>query len=296
MLLTLVDDMRVILIKIADRLHNMRTLDSMSRSAQLKNSSETIYIYSPIAHRLGLFSIKSELDDLYLKYTEKKMYKKIKKKLKDSKSDRDKFIRKFIRPIKKKLIESNLEYKIKGRTKSIYSINNKIKNQNKSFEEIYDIFAVRIVLKSKFDDEKSHCWKAYSCVTDCYQPNPDRLKDWIATPKTNGYESLHTTVMSNSGKWVEVQIRSERMNDIAEKGFAAHWKYKEKLKRNSQFDNWISSVKDLISQKNYSPQEFLDDFKGNLYNDEIKSLSVPQPILGGNDLNSMPFFDNSTSF
>ena len=269
MLLTLVDDMRVILIKIADRLHNMRTLDSMSRSAQLKNSSETIYIYSPIAHRLGLFSIKSELDDLYLKYTEKKMYKKIKKKLKDSKSDRDKFIRKFIRPIKKKLIESKLEYKIKGRTKSIYSINNKIKNQNKSFEEIYDIFAVRIVLKSKLDDEKSHCWKAYSCVTDCYQPNPDRLKDWIATPKTNGYESLHTTVMSNSGKWVEVQIRSERMNDIAEKGFAAHWKYKEKLKGNSQFDNWISSVKDLISQKNYSPQEFLDDFKGNLYNDEI---------------------------
>ena len=153
------------------------------------------------------------------------MYKKIKKKLKDSKSDRDKFIRKFIRPIKKKLIESKLEYKIKGRTKSIYSINNKIKNQNKSFEEIYDIFAVRIVLKSKLEDEKSHCWKAYSCVTDCYQPNPDRLKDCIATPKTNGYESLHTTVMSNSGKWVEVQIRSERMNDIAEKGFAAHWKY-----------------------------------------------------------------------
>tara|TARA_X000001036_G_scaffold70391_3_gene61718 strand:+ start:2698 stop:4905 length:2208 start_codon:yes stop_codon:yes gene_type:complete len=269
MLLTLVDDMRVILIKIADRLHNMRTLDSMSRSAQLKNSSETIYIYSPIAHRLGLFSIKSELDDLYLKYTEKKVYKKIKKKLIDSKSERDKFIRRFIRPIKKKLVNNNLDFKIKGRTKSIYSISNKIKNQNKDFEEIYDIFAIRIILTSKLEDEKSHSWKAYSCVTDCYLPNPDRLKDWISTPKTNGYESLHTTVMSNSGKWVEVQIRSQRMDDIAEKGFAAHWKYKEKLNNNSQFDNWISSVKDLISQKNYSPQEFLDDFKGNLYNDEI---------------------------
>ena len=269
MLLTLVDDMRVILIKIADRLHNMRTLDSMSRSAQLKNSSETIYIYSPIAHRLGLFSIKSELDDLYLKYTEKKVYKKIKKKLIDSKSERDKFIRRFIRPIKKKLVDNKLDFKIKGRTKSIYSISNKIKNQNKDFEEIYDIFAIRIILNSKLEDEKSHSWKAYSCVTDCYLPNPDRLKDWISTPKTNGYESLHTTVMSNSGKWVEVQIRSQRMDDIAEKGFAAHWKYKEKLNKNSQFDNWISSVKDLISQKNYSPQEFLDDFKGNLYNDEI---------------------------
>ena len=269
MLLTLVDDMRVILIKIADRLHNMRTLDSMSRSAQLKNSSETIYIYSPIAHRLGLFSIKSELDDLYLKYTEKKVYKKIKKKLIDSKSERDKFIRRFIRPIKKKLVNNNLHFKIKGRTKSIYSISNKIKNQNKDFEEIYDIFAIRIILNSKLEDEKSHSWKAYSCVTDCYLPNPDRLKDWISTPKTNGYESLHTTVMSNSGKWVEVQIRSQRMDDIAEKGFAAHWKYKEKLNNNSQFDNWISSVKDLISQKNYSPQEFLDDFKGNLYNEEI---------------------------
>ena len=269
MLLTLVDDMRVILIKIADRLHNMRTLDSMSRSAQLKNSSETIYIYSPIAHRLGLFSIKSELDDLYLKYTEKKVYKKIKKKLIDSKSERDKFIRRFIRPIKKKLVNNKLDFKIKGRTKSIYSISNKIKNQNKDFEEIYDIFAIRIILNSKLEDEKSHSWKAYSCVTDCYLPNPDRLKDWISTPKTNGYESLHTTVMSNSGKWVEVQIRSQRMDDIAEKGFAAHWKYKEKLNNNSQFDNWISSVKDLISQKNYSPQEFLDDFKGNLYNDEI---------------------------
>ena len=269
MLLTLVDDMRVILIKIADRLHNMRTLDSMSRSAQLKNSSETIYIYSPIAHRLGLFSIKSELDDLYLKYTEKKVYKKINKKLIDSKSERDKFIRRFIRPIKKKLVNNNLDFKIKGRTKSIYSISNKIKNQNKDFEEIYDIFAIRIILNSKLEDEKSHSWKAYSCVTDCYLPNPDRLKDWISTPKTNGYESLHTTVMSNSGKWVEVQIRSQRMDDIAEKGFAAHWKYKEKLNNNSQFDNWISSVKDLISQKNYSPQEFLDDFKGNLYNEEI---------------------------
>tara|TARA_B100000686_G_scaffold132276_1_gene139232 strand:+ start:518 stop:2731 length:2214 start_codon:yes stop_codon:yes gene_type:complete len=269
MLLTLVDDIRVILIKLADRLHNMRTLDSMSRSAQLKNSSETIYIYSPLAHRLGLYSIKSELDDLYLKYTDRKNYKLISKKIKDGKLSRDKFIRSFIRPIKKKLSNFKLKYKIIGRPKSIYSINNKMKIQNLDFEEIYDIFAVRIILDSDIDKEKTECWQAYSSVTDCYQPNPDRLKDWIATPKTNGYESLHTTVMSNTGKWVEVQIRTKRMDDIAEKGFAAHWKYKEKLKNDYQFDNWISSIRDLIGQKNYSPQEFIDDFKGNLYNEEV---------------------------
>ena len=269
MLLTLVDDVRVILIKLADRLHNMRTLDSMTRSAQLKNSSETIYIYSPLAHRLGLYSIKSELDDLYLKYTNNRSYKLISKKLSETKSSRDKFIRSFIRPIRNKLSLLNLNFKIIGRPKSIYSISNKMKLQKKSFEEIYDLFAIRIIIKSEITNEKTECWQAYSCVTDCYHPNPDRLKDWISTPKTNGYESLHTTVMSNSGKWVEVQIRSSRMDEIAEKGFAAHWKYKEKIKKNSQFDDWISSIRDLISQKNYSPQEFLDDFKGNLYNEEI---------------------------
>ncbi len=269
MLLTLVDDVRVILIKLADRLHNMRTLDSMKRSAQLKNSSETIYIYSPLAHRLGLYSIKSELDDLYLKYTDNRSYKLISKKLSETKLSRDKFIRSFIRPIKNKLSSFKLNFKIIGRPKSIYSINNKMKSQKKSFEEIYDLFAIRIILKSEIINEKTVCWQAYSCVTDCYHPNPDRLKDWISTPKTNGYESLHTTVMSNLGKWVEVQIRSSRMDEIAEKGFAAHWKYKEKIKKNSQFDDWISSIRDLISQKNYSPQEFLDDFKGNLYNEEI---------------------------
>ena len=269
MLLTLVDDVRVILIKLADRLHNMRTLDSMSRSAQLKNSSETIFIYSPLAHRLGLYTIKSELDDLYLKYTDNKSYRLVSNKLSETKDIRDKFIRSFIRPIKKKLKEFDLSYKIIGRPKSIFSINNKMKKQNKSFEEIYDLFAIRIILNSDIEDEKTHCWQAYSSVTDCYQPNPDRLKDWVSTPKTNGYESLHTTVMSNTGKWVEVQIRSKRMDEIAEKGFAAHWKYKEKLKGGTQFDDWISSIRDLISQKNYSPQEFLDDFKGNLYNEEI---------------------------
>ena len=231
MLLTLVDDVRVILIKLADRLHNMRTLDSMSRGAQLKNSSETIYIYSPLAHRLGLYSIKSELDDLYLKYTEKANYKIVSKKLSETKESRDKFIRSFIGPIRKKLKSFNLKFKIIGRPKSIYSINNKMKNQNKAFEEIYDLFAIRIILDSDIKNEKTECWQAYSCVTDCYHPNPDRLKDWISTPKTNGYESLHTTVMSNSGKWVEVQIRSKRMDEIAEKGFAAHWKYKEKIKK-----------------------------------------------------------------
>ncbi len=269
MLLTLVDDVRVILIKLADRLHNMRTLDSMSRSAQLKNSSETIFIYSPLAHRLGLYTIKSELDDLYLKYTDNKSYRLVSNKLSETKDVRDKFIRSFIRPIKKKLKEFDLSYKIIGRPKSIFSINNKMKKQNKDFEEIYDLFAIRIILNSDIEDEKTHCWQAYSSVTDCYQPNPDRLKDWVSTPKTNGYESLHTTVMSNTGKWVEVQIRSKRMDEIAEKGFAAHWKYKEKLKGGTQFDDWISSIRDLISQKNYSPQEFLDDFKGNLYNEEI---------------------------
>ena len=269
MLLTLVDDVRVILIKLADRLHNMRTLDSMSRSAQLKNSSETIFIYSPLAHRLGLYSIKSELDDLYLKYTDNINYKKVSKNLKDTKIKRDKFIRSFIRPIKKKLKSFELDFKVIGRPKSIFSIYNKMKKQNKSFEEIYDLFAIRIILNSSISEEKTQCWQAYSCVTDCYQPNPDRLKDWISTPKTNGYESLHTTVMSSTGKWVEVQIRSKRMDEIAEKGFAAHWKYKEKIKGGSQFEDWISSIRDLISQKNYSPQEFLDDFKGNLYNEEI---------------------------
>ena len=269
MLLTLVDDVRVILIKLADRLHNMRTLDSMSRSAQLKNSSETIFIYSPLAHRLGLYTIKSELDDLYLKYTDNKSYRLVSNKLRETKDVRDKFIRSFIRPIKKKLKEFDLSYKIIGRPKSIFSINNKMKKQNKAFEEIYDLFAIRIIINSEIEDEKTHCWQAYSSVTDCYQPNPDRLKDWVSTPKTNGYESLHTTVMSNTGKWVEVQIRSKRMDEIAEKGFAAHWKYKEKLKGGTQFDDWISSIRDLISQKNYSPQEFLDDFKGNLYNEEI---------------------------
>jgi len=269
MLLTLVDDMRVILIKLADRLHNMRTLHSMSRKSQLKISSETIYVYSPLAHRLGLYSIKSELDDLYLKYTDEKNFNFIKNKLNDSKEVRAKFIRSFIRPINNKLKTLNYKVKIIGRPKSIFSINNKIKYQDKSFEDIYDLFAIRIIVDVGINEEKNICWQVYSIVTDFYQPNPDRLKDWISTPKANGYESLHTTVMSNVGKWVEVQIRSKRMDDIAEKGFAAHWKYKEQLKGDSRFDDWISSVKDLISNKNYSPQEFLDDFRGNLYNEEI---------------------------
>ena len=269
MLLTLVDDMRVILIKLADRLHNMRTLESMSRKGQLKISSETIYVYSPLAHRLGLYSIKSELDDLYLKYTDKRSFNYISNKLRDTKYSRDKFIKSFIRPINKKLKDLDLKFKILGRPKSIFSINNKIKNQDRSFEDIYDLFAIRIILDANLEEEKTVCWQAYSVVTDFYHPNPDRLKDWISTPKANGYESLHTTVMSSIGKWVEVQIRSKRMDDIAEKGFAAHWKYKEKLKGDSRFDDWISSIRDLVSQKNYSPQEFLDDFRGNLYNEEI---------------------------
>lgn len=248
MLLTLVDDMRVILIKLADRLHNMRTLESMSRKGQLKISSETIYVYSPLAHRLGLYSIKSELDDLYLKYTDERSFNYISNKLRDTKYSRDKFIKSFIRPINKKLKDLDLKFKILGRPKSIFSINNKIKNQDRSFEDIYDLFAIRIILDANLEEEKTVCWQAYSVVTDFYHPNPDRLKDWISTPKANGYESLHTTVMSSIGKWVEVQIRSKRMDDIAEKGFAAHWKYKEKLKGDSRFDDWISSIRDLVSQ------------------------------------------------
>ena len=269
MLLTLVDDMRVILIKLADRMHNMRTLDSMSRSAQLKISSETIYIYSPLAHRLGLYSIKSELDDLYLKYTDRKKYKLISKKIKDSKSSRDKFIRSFIRPIKKELLKLNLSFKILGRPKSIYSINNKMKSQNLDFEEIYDIFAVRIIIDVALEKEKTVCWQAYSCVTDCYQPNPDRLKDWIATPKTNGYESLHTTVMGPEGHWVEVQIRSERMDEIAEKGYAAHYKYKQKDDSNDNLDSWINKLQEALENSETNAVDFVEQFKLNLYSKEI---------------------------
>ena len=286
MILTISDDLRVILIKLADRLHNMRTLDSMNRKSQIKIASESIYIYAPLAHRLGIFSIKTELEDLYLKYTNNKDYISIVKKLSSSKEKRDKFIKSFIRPIKKRTQDLEKKIKIFGRPKSIFSIYNKMKKQDITFEEVYDLFAIRIIIDAPLVEEKSVCWKIYSIVTDCYQPNPDRLKDWVSTPKSNGYESLHTTVMSNTGKWVEVQIRTQRMDDIAEKGFAAHWKYKENLKIDSKLEKWINNVREFLDQNDSNALELLEDFKGELYNDEV-FVFTPK-----GDLITLPF--NST--
>lgn len=227
MLLTLSDDVRVILIKLADRLHNMRTLESLPPKKQLKVANETLYLFAPLAHRLGFHAIKSELEDLAMKYTEPEVYQTIQQKLADTRAARTRFIQSFTKPIRRELQKENLDFTIQSRTKSVSSIWNKMKKKEVPFEEVYDIFAIRIVLNAPEVREKSDCWRAYSIVTDIYQPNPDRLRDWISTPKANGYESLHTTVMSRQGKWVEVQIRSERMDAIAEKGYAAHWVYKE---------------------------------------------------------------------
>ena len=270
MILTLPDDVRVIFIKLADRLHNMRTLGSMRKDKQLKIASETLFIYAPLAHRLGLNAVKSELEDLSLKYTEPVAYKEIATKLEETREVRTKFINQFISPLKKELTRNNYEFKIKGRPKSIFSIWNKIKNKNVTFEEIYDIFAVRIILKNSDIPKKALCWNVYSIVTDFYRPNPDRLRDWITNPRSNGYESLHTTVMSPSGKWVEVQIRTEQMDEIAEKGMAAHWKYKDdKDNKNNKFDNWINKIRDLVENKETNTIDFIEDFKLNLYAEEI---------------------------
>jgi GTP pyrophosphokinase len=270
MLLTLADDVRVILIKLADRLHNMRTMEFMPREKQLKIASETVYLYAPLAHRLGLYAIKSELEDLSMKYTETATYKYIAQRLNEKKTEREKFIKEFIDPIEKILDEQGLAAKVYGRPKSINSIWNKMRKKNIPFEEVYDLFAVRIILDSQIEQEKADCWKAYSIVTDFYRPNPDRLRDWISSPKFNGYESLHTTVMGPKGQWVEVQIRTERMNEIAEKGFAAHWKYKEAPHAESSgLDQWLQKVRDLLNNPESNALDFLDDFKMNLFSDEI---------------------------
>ncbi len=268
MLLTLSDDVRVILIKLADRLHNMRTLDSMKRDKQLKIASETAYLYAPLAHRLGLYSIKTELEDLAMKYTEPEIYNEITSKVEQTKKERNKFINEFIVPIKEELDKQNFKFDIKGRSKSIHSIWSKMKRQGVTFEEIYDLFAIRIIIDSEEENEKSLCWKAYSIITDFYQPNPDRLRDWVSTPKANGYESLHTTVMGPNGKWVEVQIRSRRMDEIAEKGYAAHWKYKESSTE-SAIDEWIHKIRELLESPETNALDFIDDFKLNLFSDEI---------------------------
>jgi len=268
MLLTLADDVRVILIKLADRLHNMRTMDFMPRHKQLKIASETIYLYAPLAHRLGLYAIKSELEDLSMKYLEPDTYKFIATQLNEKKAERNAFIKSFVEPITDILAEQDLIANVYGRPKSIHSIWNKMKKKNIPFEEVYDLFAIRIILDSAPESEKADCWKAYSIVTDLYRPNPDRLRDWVSSPKGNGYESLHTTVMGPKGQWVEVQIRTQRMNEIAEKGFAAHWKYKESSNDNG-LDQWIQKVREMLSNPESNALDFLDDFKMNLFSDEI---------------------------
>jgi guanosine-3',5'-bis(diphosphate) 3'-pyrophosphohydrolase len=269
LLITLSDDVRVILIKLADRLHNMRTLDAMSAEKQLKIASETIYLYAPLAHRLGLHAIKSELQDLALKYIEPEVYVTISNKLKESEKGRSRFISKFIYPIKKNLAGQGINYTISARAKSIYSIWEKMKLKEVSFEEIYDIFAIRIIIDAPLETEKSDCWKVYSVITDYYRPNRDRLRDWISIPKANGYEALHTTVMSHTGQWVEIQIRSRRMDEIAEKGYAAHWKYKDSMKFNSRLDNWLDRIREMIESPDADALSFIDDVKGYFFLDEI---------------------------
>ncbi len=270
MLLTLSEDVRVILIKLADRLHNMRTLESMSAKSQLKIASETAYVYAPLAHRLGLYSMKTELEDLSTKYLDPDSYNYVKNRLQETKAERNKYIKKFIEPIQKALDENGVKYQIKGRPKSIHSILNKMKKQGVPFDEVYDLFAIRIIIDTEYENEKSDCWKVYSTVTDFYTPNPDRLRDWVSIPKANGYESLHTTVMGPKGRWVEVQIRSERMDEIAEKGYAAHWKYKDGTQNNDNgLEQWLARVREMLENTDGSAVEFLDDFKLNLFAEEI---------------------------
>jgi len=270
MLFTLSEDVRVILIKLADRLHNMRTLGSMPRNKQLKVASETIYLYAPLAHRLGLNAIKSELEDLYLRFTDEQVYEDISSKIAESRATRNKFIKAFIIPIKEELDKLKISYEIKSRPKSAHSIWNKMRKQNIPFEEVFDLFAIRIILDAPLDQEKSYCWQVYSIVTDYYTPNPDRLRDWISTPKANGYESLHTTVMAKNGQWVEVQIRTRRMDEIAEKGYAAHWKYKDSnATHESNLEKWLVHVRELLERQDLSALEFVDDFRGNLFNEEV---------------------------
>lgn len=269
MLLTLSEDVRVILIKLCDRLHNMRTLDHMSAKGQLKIASETQYLYAPLAHRLGLYAIKTELEDLSLKYTDPAEYNFIKQKLASTKEQRNRYIRKFIAPLKTELDKLSLNFDVKGRPKSIFSILNKIKTQHVPFEEVYDLFAIRITIDSVPEREKIDCWNVYSIVTNIYYPNPDRLRDWVSTPKSNGYESLHTTVMGPMGKWVEVQIRTRRMDDIAEKGYAAHWKYKESTAEANNLDLWLMKIREVIENPQENALDFLDDFKLSLYSEEV---------------------------
>ena len=271
-LLTLSDDVRVIIIKIADRLHNMRTLGAMPHNKQIKITSETIYLFVPLAYRLGLHAIKSELEDLCMRYRFPKEYEEIRQKIDATKSKREEYIERFMAPIREVLDRNKFQYEMSARVKSIYSIWNKMRRKEIPFEEVYDLFAIRIVFKAlPFPSEKTQCWQVYSCVTDIYTPKPDRLRDWISIPKSNGYEALHSTVMGPEGTWVEVQVRTERMNDIAERGFAAHWKYKHAsiTQEEDGLDRWLKKVRDALNSPSENALEFLDNFKLSLYKSDI---------------------------
>lgn len=268
LLLTFAEDVRVIFIMLSERLFEMRNLKEREAEIQQNIARETAYLYAPMAHRMGLYKIKTELEDLSLKFTSPDTYKSIAQKLSETKRSRDAYIERFIGPLNEKVAATDLSFDIKGRTKSIYSIWNKIKKQNTTFENIYDLFAIRIILDSHPDKEKAECWQVYSIVTDMYQPNPKRLRDWLSQPKANGYESLHTTVMGPEGKWVEVQIRTKRMDDVAEKGIAAHWKYKG-LKGENSMDEWLKSLREVLENPELHGNEYMDEFKLNLYDEEV---------------------------
>jgi len=268
LLLSFAEDVRVILIMIADRLHLMRIAKSLNKEQALTISAEASFLYAPLSHRLGLYAIKSELEDLSLKFQDREMYDFIAQKLNESKRSRDKYIAEFIAPIETKLKELQLNFDIKGRTKSIHSIRNKLLKNKVEFEDIYDLLAIRVILNTSVEKEKAECWQVYSVITDMYRPNPNRLKDWLSIPKSNGYESLHATVMGPHGKWVEVQIRSKRMDEIAERGLAAHWKYKG-IKGESGFDEWMNSIREVLESKDSAPSDLFREFKMDLYDDEI---------------------------
>lgn len=266
LLLNLASDVRVLLIKLAERLADMRKLDRLAEERRVAVSSETFFLYAPLAHRIGLYGIKSEMEDLCMRFTDRDEYDAIVRKIRDTEEARNRYIREFVSPVRKKLAEQGFEFRIRSRTKSIYSIWTKMKNQGVTFEEVYDLFAVRIILTSQSQNEKSDCWQAYSIVTDFYPPNPQRLRDWISVPKSNGYESLHTTVMGPQGRWVEVQIRTERMDEVAERGLAAHWKYKG---GKEDFPHWLQRMRVLLEKPDAEASEFIDNIKLNLYADEV---------------------------
>jgi len=282
MLLTLHDDVRVILIKIADRFHNMKTLDAMPKENQARIASETLYIYAPLAHRLGLYTIKTELEDLGLKYTEAEVYYDIARRIKETKEQREKYIAEFSAVIQQSLEKEDFDFEVQGRTKSIFSIRKKMLKQGVSFDEVYDKFAIRIIYKPHSKDERHDAWKIYSIVTDHFAPNPIRLRDWMTQPKSTGYEALHTTVMGHSGKWIEVQIRSERMHEIAEKGYAAHYKYKHGKEKESGLDNWLNKLKDALENSEADAVDFMENIKLNLYAKEIYTFTP------GGDIKSLP--------